>query len=244
MQTIEVESARAVTATEPARLGRQGLDKVLAHHRVKSRTLTLFLCLLSAAALSGCTPPYTGPENGTVSASSTSSGAPSDVADGPPSPTSSSTSSSARSPGDSDSCVSIGWPIEQVSRVVGFPLEQVEDMLDGCSYSTDQDPSTTRVEISRRQIPSHASFEATFAQLSAAAAGNGTCSWVSPEHLAFTCTGTFSEETQAFEGASLSMVFLNDHAVQFMTGTYDPAFVSWAEAGAGKLAEEARARNL
>lgn len=224
-----MESGRAVTATEPARLGHQGLDKVLAPLRVKSRTLTLFLCLLAAAALSGCIPPYTGPEDDSLSTSSTSSGAPSDMVNGQPSSTS--------------SCVSIGWPIEEVSRVAGFPLAQVRDIPDGCSYSTDPAPFTTRIEISRRKIPSHASFEAAFAQLSAAAAANGTCAWVSPEHLAFTCTGAFGE-TQAFEGASLSMVFLNDHAVQFMTGTYDPAFVSWAEAGAWKLAQDARARNL
>jgi hypothetical protein len=238
-----MELGRAVTATEPARLGRQGLGKVLAPLRVKSRTLTLFLCFFAAAGLSGCIPPYTEPEDGTFSTSSTSSGAPSDMVNGQPSSTSSSTSSSAHYSGDSDTCVSIGWPVEEVSSVVGFPLAQVEDIPDGCSYSTDPAPFTTRIEISRRQIPSHASFEAAFAQLATAAAANGTCTWVSPEHLAFTCTVAFGV-TQAFEGASVSMVFLNDHAVQFMTGTYDPAFVSWAEAGAWKLAQDARARNL
>jgi len=76
--------------------------------------------------------------------------------------------------------------------------------------------------------------------LSATAAANGTGAWVSPEHLAFTCTGTF-DETQAFEGPSISMILLNDHAAQSITGTNAPVFASWAEAGAWKLAQDARA---
>ena len=93
-------------------------------------------------------------------------------------------------------------------------------------------------------MPNQAAFESTFAQLSADASRNGSCAWADPEHLSFTCIGTFSVETRTFEGASLSMIFLNDHAVQFITGTYDPAFVSSAEAGAAKLAQEARTRSM
>ncbi|MDQ4501464.1 hypothetical protein [Sinomonas sp. ASV322] len=123
-------------------------------------------------------------------------------------------------------------------------MEIVRDLPKGCSYRTDQIGSTTTVQISGTQITTHAAFEAAFAQLSPDISATGPCVWESPEHLAFTCIGTFNADTKAFKGASLSMVFLGDHAMQFMVGTDDPAFVGGAEAGAWKLAQEARRRNL
>lgn len=225
---------------EPAPLGRQGLHKILALLRVKSKTLPLAVCLLAATSLCGCIPEYMEPDEGVLS---TSSGARSDVINGQPSPTIASISPNAQPPESSISCVSIGWPVEEVSRVAGFALTQVENIPDGCSYRTEAAPFTTMVEISRRQTPRHASFEGAFARLSASAGANGACSWESPKHLAFTCTGTFGE-TQSFEGASTSMIFLDDHAVLTMIGTYDPSFVPRAEVGAWELAQEARARKL
>lgn len=231
-----------MTATKQVRRGCHCLAEALAPLGVKPVILALFLSL-AAPTVTGCIPEYTNPEEGvTLSKDPTPSGITSDPIKQAPLPTSSSRSLGTPPSEHPDSCVAIGWPIEQLSRVVGFALTTVKSLPNGCSYSTDQAPFT-RVEISRRQITDHAAFEAEFTQLTTTAAAKGTCVWASPEHLVFTCTGAFGK-TEAFEGASTSMVFINDHAVELIVGTEDPAFVPSAETGSRKLAAETRTRNL
>lgn len=223
-------------AGEHKRPGRRSLMKAPTADRVKNRTRTAFLCLLAAFLLSGCFPPYESPED--VSSTATT-----------PTPDATTHTSSPTLPqsntgpsGSSISCVSIGWPIEDVSRVAGFPLTSVADIPNGCVYSTDPSSLATQVEISLEPISNRASFETVFTRLSSAAIKKGSCAWETTEHLAFTCTGTFGA-TEAFKGASISMVLLKNHAVHFVAGTHNADFASSAEAAARKLARQAQAHD-
>lgn len=144
------------------------------------------------------------------------------------------------------SCATIGLRIEEISGIVGFPLMAATNVPRGCAYNTEAGPTgkTTTVEIVRLSIPSRSAFEETFETFSADFSANGNCAWDSAERSAFTCTGAVGPSTQEFLGASQSMVFLGDHTWQIIVGTNDASFVPTAEAGAGKLAEEVRERNL
>lgn len=119
----------------------------------------------------------------------------------------------------------------------------VKDIPGGCSYSTEYEHPTT-VEILRPAISTQSAFEQAFAQLSGAAPTPGKCAWEDSAHSAFTCTGTAVPGMPGLQGASQSMVFTGGHAWHVVVATSDPAFVPAAEAGAWKLVQELRRRNM